>query len=380
MKNKIICIVFLLLVFGFCAFDVFTPVKERSEWENKKLAQRPTLTVSSLLKGEYGKDYESFITDQFVMRDRLVRARYIAELGLGKKDVGGIYVGGNALYSVQSQPDYENIDKSIAAMEKFTDKLNASQDEKITPYLMVVPSSTYICRDQLPAFAPVVDEKEIFDYISKRSDKFDFIDITDKMYESRTDYIYFHTDHHWTGDGALIGYNAFLEAMGREPVSKDSFTVSTLTDSFLGTHCSKSGAVGIDPDTMERLDRGEVTSFEVYDGKESQVYDSMYFEEYLEKKDKYSYYLGENKPLVRIKTESEGGRILVFKDSYAHIMAPMMIEDFSEIVMVDLRHVSQPVGDLLDQKLGADIKDFDTVLFLYSADTFTTQYEMVWIK
>ena len=149
---------------------------------------------------------------------------------------------------------------------------------------------------------------------------------------------------------------------------------------FMGTLSSRSGAVGIDADLMERCDTTEVTEVEVWNGVESTAYSSIYFDEYLSKKDKYSYYLGTNQPIVRIKTDSDGGRLLLFKDSYAHIMSQLMTGDWSEIVLVDLRYVREKIDVLLKRVTGSDITEFDTALFLYSAETFTTPDNMLWIK
>ncbi len=374
MKNKIICILFLLLVFGFTVFDFVTPDRDFSEWENRNLAQMPDLTVKTLLSGEFGSDYETYMTDQFAGRDTFVKVKFLADSALGKRDSGDVYVTENALYSVQPEPDYEIVDKNLTAIQAFCERTG------IASYLSVVPSSTYIYRESLPPFAPVVDEKELFSYIENNLNFADFFDITNKLEENSANYNYFRTDHHWTGDGALIGYNAFLEALGKETLTKDSFAVSEVSNSFVGTLSSKSGALGIEEDVLERFDRGEVKETFVWNGVESKTYPSMYFEEYLDKKDKYSYYLGTNEPLVRIKTDSEGGRLIVFKDSYAHIMTPLMIGDWSEIVLVDLRYVREKIDVLLQRVTGEDITDFDTALFLYSTETFTTQNNMLWIK
>ena len=374
MKNKIICVLCLLLVFGFTVFDLTTPDRDFSQWENRNLAQMPDLTQRALLSGEFGADYETYMTDQFAGRDTFVKAKFLVDTALGKRDSGGVYVTDSALYSIQPDPDYKIIDKNLSAMQSFAERTG------VASYLTVVPSSTYIYKDALPPFAPVVDENEIFSYIENNLKNVRFFNITDKLEEKRADYVYFRTDHHWTGDGALIGYNAFLEVLGRETLAKDDFDISTVSLSFLGTLSSKSGALGIEKDTLERLDRGNVTEVEVWDGIESTSYPSMYFEEYLAKKDKYSYYLGTNQPLVRIKTDSDGGRLVVFKDSYAHITAPLMVGDWSEIVLVDLRYVRERIDVLLQRVIGCDIADFDASLFLYSAETFTTQDNMLWIK
>ena len=239
---------------------------------------------------------------------------------------------------------------------------------------ILVPSATYICRDALPPYAEVMDEKELFESFNFES--LEFINIIDEIKADS----YFRTDHHWTADGALIGYNAYRRTLGKEALAKDAFDVSEVSQDFLGTSVSKSGAVGIEPDVLEKWERGKVKSVEVYDGLKTSEYSSVYFDEYLDKKDKYSYYLGQNQPLVRIKTDSEGGKILIFKDSYAHIFSQLLIEDYSEIVLVDLRYVRERVALLLEKTFDVSLEDFDEILFLYSTDTFTTENNMLWIR
>ncbi len=374
MKNKIICTVFLLLIFGFTVFDLVTPDRAFSEWENRTLAQSPKLSPSTLFSGEYGADYESYMTDQFAFRDIFVKVKFLADTAVGKTDNGGVYIGEDALYTKQAEFDLDTVGKNISAIDEFA--VGTCIDTRV----MVVPSSTYIYSDKLPRFAEALDEKEIFSIIDENLENAEFIDITNKLIDSRTDYIYFRTDHHWTADGALIGYNEFLSSIGKDNLTRDDFGISQASTSFVGTLSSKSGALGIKEDTLERFDRGEIKEVSVWNGVESKSLDSMYFEEYLEKKDKYSYYLGPNQPIVKITTDSEGGKLLVFKDSYAHIMAPLMAGDFSEIVFVDLRYIKGRIDILLEKVLGMATDDFDNALFLYSTETFTTQDNMLWIK
>lgn len=374
MKNKIICALFVLLVFGITAIDLITPVKEKSEWENRLLNQKPEFSFTSLLEGDWGEAYEGYMTDQFVARDTFVKASFVSETMLGKREINDVYITSDALYVKQPEPNYKYIDSSISAINTF------AANTGIDSYVTVVPSSTYIYRDKLPSYASVVNEREIFSYIDKKLNFAKFFDITDNLEEKSANYIYFRTDHHWTADGALIGYNAFREELGKDSLTREDFDIKTVSDSFIGTTVSKCGAVGIEDDIMERFGSDEVISVDIWNGVESKTYPSIYFEEFLDKKDKYSYYLGENKPAVRIKTGHDGGRLIVFKDSYSHIMAPVMLNDWSEIVFVDLRYVNKKVDALLEEFIGENVSDFDTALFIYSTDTFVTQNNMRWIK
>lgn len=367
MKNKILICIFLLFVFGFTLLDLVTPDRAFSEWENRELEKAPKVTLKTVFDGSFGADYESYMTDQFALRDTLVKVKYLSDRAFLKRDAGDVYIGNDALFVKQNAPDLEKIKKNIKAMEAFAEKYPAS--------FLLVPSATYLLESELPPFAKVIDEKEIFEDFEFKS-----LRVIDLFSESFDYSHFFHTDHHWTGDGALVGYNAYRKALGRETLTKDDFVVSEMSDEFLGTSVSKSGAVGITPDVLEKWERGEVKSVEIYNGKSTETYQSLYFEEYLSKKDKYSYFLGQNEPLVRIKTESGGGKILVFKDSYAHILSQLMVGDYSEIVLVDLRYLRAPVGNLLQNVFSEDLSSFDEILFLYSFDTFSSESNMLWLK
>ncbi len=366
MKNKIITLLFVLLVFGFTAFDLITPDRDFSEWENRDLAQSPKVTFKTFFSGDFGSDYETYMTDQFAFRDTLVKVKYLSDKMLLKTDSGGIYLTDNALYAIQSEIDKSVVEKNVKAMETF------AESTALPTSFALVPSSTYIQREDLPPYAKVIDEKALFD--SFEFENVTFVNALDLFEKGEN--LYFRTDHHWNLNGALLLYNLYR----KDELTKDDFTVTTVSDKFLGTSSSKSGAVGIEPDTLEKWERGKVLSFEVFDGKKVDEYKSIYFEEYLEKKDKYSYYLGLNQPIVRIKTDSDGGKILVFKDSYAHNFSQLLVGDYSEIVLVDLRYLKAKTETLLEKNFSLTYADFDQALFLYSVDTFTTQYNMLWLK
>ncbi len=83
-------------------------------------------------------------------------------------------------------------------------------------------------------------------------------------------------------------------------------------------------------------------------GQEPNVYESMYFREFLEVKDKYSTFLGTNQPIINIKTDVKGEKLLIIKDSYAHSFAPFLTQHYSEITLVDMRYINiQDLHNLL---------------------------------
>ena len=99
----------------------------------------------------------------------------------------------------------------------------------------------------------------------------------------------------------------------------------------------------------------------INDGFEDEVYDSMFFKEHLEEPDKYPVFLDGNHNFERIvnNDNTDGKKVLVIKDSYAHCFVPFMAENCSQIDMVDLRYYLNNVSALTEQN------SYDEVLILY---------------
>jgi len=102
--------------------------------------------------------------------------------------------------------------------------------------------------------------------------------------------------------------------------------------------------------------------------------DSLYEYSYLNKKDKYSFFLNGNHSLVKIQTSVKNNRkLLVIKDSYAHAFIPFLVNHFEEIHMVDLRYYHDNVYTYIENY---DLKE---ALFLYNVANFSTDKNMVWL-
>ena len=87
----------------------------------------------------------------------------------------------------------------------------------------------------------------------------------------------------------------------------------------------------------------------------------MFFKEHLEELDKYPVFLDGNHNFERIvnNDNTDGKKVLVIKDSYAHCFVPFMAENCSQIDMVDLRYYLNNVSALTEQN------SYDEVLILY---------------
>ena len=93
--------------------------------------------------------------------------------------------------------------------------------------------------------------------------------------------------------------------------------------------------------------------------------DDYWNEDFLEKKDKYSYFLGGNQPLCVIESEkNDGPKVLVIRDSYSDSLAPFLTEEFSEVHLFDVRYNMMSPSQYVQQN------DIDQVIVLYSFNNF----------
>ncbi|MEG2234815.1 MAG: DHHW family protein, partial [Oscillospiraceae bacterium] len=154
------------------------------------------------------------------------------------------------------------------------------------------------------------------------------IDLFPALGAKENEYIYYRTDHHWTTYGAYLAYREYCAAAALAAVDYNAKQVS---DAFNGTLYSSSGVRFMKSDTVEAYESDAFAGIEIYDGEKKTFRGDIYFDEFLTAKDKYSYFLGQNRAVVTIrgnrKTEK---KLLIFKDSYAHCFAPMLLEHYDE--------------------------------------------------
>ncbi len=122
---------------------------------------------------------------------------------------------------------------------------------------------------------------------------------------------------------------------------------------------------------MEREGASKAT-MQVDTGKEVKSFDSLYDESYLSQKDKYSYFLSSNNPLVSIDTGVKNGKtLLVVKDSFANSFVPFLTGDYERILVVDPRYQRSGILSLLKQESVTD------VLVLYNLVNFCNDTNLI---
>ena len=369
MKNlpqKISFILFFSFLVVVALVTVFKPKLDFSENENRVLEKFPEFSAEKIFNRKFMNGLESYISDHFVGRTEWIRTKTGAELLSGKRESNGVFILKDRLAEKLPEPDMKEVDKSIAAINNFSlDNKNAHI------YAMIVPTSTGIYSDELPLNVPQYDQKMFIDEVyDKLSDNIIQLDAYTPLYTNRQQYIYYRNDHHWTTLGAYYAYDSAVKDMGFTPIPLGKYDIEHANNEFKGTLYSKALYDKIPADTIDiyyNTSGPEITSYEVNDGKETTECSSIYFREYIDKKDKYETFCGPNEPAATIKTNvGNNSKLLIIKDSYAHCYVPFLAQHYSEITMLDLRYINDSYKDIVN------MDEYDDVLFLYNVSTFAS--------
>lgn len=362
--SRAVTALFCLFLGGLLVWHVLLPDRDRSEVENRTLAQKPEFSWAALKDGSYTAAVEEYFADQFPLRDEWTGLKARAEQLIGKHLFNGVYLCGDTLISKVEAPSDGLEEKNLGYVAQLADKTEAPV------YLGLIPSAAEVWSDLLPEGAENFDQAAYLDRAVELG--LPMVDFLGALETHAGEPVFYRTDHHWTTLGAFYGANAVLEAMGKEPLSQGDFAPETVTEDFNGTLYSTSGVHWLTPDTMEFWveDAGlEITSWRTGAPEPGVLYDRSY----LEQKDKYSAFLGGNQPLCVIRNEAAAGqgKLLLIRDSYSDALAPFLVQRFEEVHLLDARYYRAPAS-----AYAAD-NGIDAVAVVYSVPNFITDRNLV---
>ncbi|MDR1754502.1 MAG: hypothetical protein LBR74_06295 [Eubacterium sp.] len=369
MYKKMMIVFFAVILLGLSIGTLIAMPKEQypfSENENRYLASFPNISLNSLTDKEFMEGFDKWDSDMFIWREKWINIKNNSERVMGKMNISGVYTyGGRMMQSWER--NIEKTAKNLDAIDMFSKRYPG-----LTMYFLLAPTSLEIYNDLLPAAAnfDVDDMRKYISYCENYLTGVTPINVTDILYQNRDKYIFYRTDHHWTSLGANLAYLESGRVMGFSPYSIDDFTVERAADDFRGTLYSKTLDSAVEPDIIDYyiLSGGDPeTTISVLGEEGYQSRSSIYFREYLDKKDKYSSFLGQNTPLLKIKSKlrNDMGKLLVFKDSYAHSLIPFLAKNWGEITVVDMRYINVDYNQYINPE------EYDSVMFIYNAVTFS---------
>ena len=362
---------FCVFLGGLLVWHLLLPDRDRSDVENRTLAQFPEFSWEDLKDGSFTKGVEEYFADQFPLRDQWTGLKARAEQVLGKREFNGVYLCGDALIAKVEPPKDGLEEKNLSYVSRL------AESAEVPVYLGLIPSAAEIWRDRLPRGAESWDQAAFIARAAELEgvEPIDFLTaLRDHAGERTWEGIFYRTDHHWTTLGAYYGHAALMEALGRGGEVPEPETVRArdlpVSNGFQGTLYSQSGIHWLEPDSIEFwVEESGLTVTSWRDGtpKEAGLYDY----DYLGKKDKYSAFLGGNQPLCVVKNPEGKGKLLVIRDSYADSMAPFLALRFEEVHLLDPRYYRYSAAKY------AEDNGLDAIAVVYSVPNFITDRNLV---
>lgn len=355
LKNFATLLLLGAVLLGFCAWSILKPDETLSVSERRKLAQLPELSTSTLLSGRFMTNFESYVLDQFPMRDGLRSLKAFTALGLfGQSDTNGVYNDGGYLAKLDFPLDTASVDNAAERFTAVYDRYLAGTDCRV--YLSIVPDKNRYTDSTYPK----LDYAAMTKRLTAAMPWAENIDLSGAL----TLESYYCTDPHWRQEALADAARLLAQSMGAELTQP--FETAELSQPFYGAYCGQI-ALPQESDTLRYLTNDILEACRLYN-YETQLYTGLYDEAALESNDLYDFFLYGSRSLLTVenpnaKTDRE---LVIFRDSYGSSIAPLLAEGYARITLVDIRYLSP---ELLSRYLTFEAQD---VLFLYSTSVLNS--------
>ena len=222
-------------------------------------------------------------------------------------------------------------------------------------YFTIIPDKTYYLENKLDT-----EFKEIKNNVQENlNPNIEFFDISNKL--SLEDY--YRTDMHWKQEnlGEVIETIRNELDLKREDINYEQKTLGE----FYGTYYKEIES-NISPDELIYLANNNIENCTVY-VEETKTNEKVYsIEKYEESGNKYDIFLsGASAIEIIINNNADTDKkLIMFRDSFGSSLAPLLINDYKEIVLIDLRYVNYSI---LENYIDFSNYDNQDVLFIYSS-------------
>ena len=350
-KDKIIVFGFCLILAVVCVVNICTKDQQISITERRKLEQFPKITINKLLSRDTSDQFEKYAIDQFIGRDlfRSIKAFFNINI-LQYKDNNKLYIKDDSIYKIEYPLSEENVKKSAQ-------KINGIYQtylKGMNTYYAIIPDKNYYLSNEEYL---KMDYKKLREIMKENVTNAQYIDIWDSL----TLEDYYRTDTHWKQENLGDVVNKIQEEMALEISDINEMYEVHEKGDFYGGYYGQLG-LQVEPDKISILTNDTLENCTTYNfetKKNGMIYDE---EKFIKSADKYDIYLSGATYLMTIENPKAdtNKELLLFRDSYGSSLAPLLIENYSKITLIDTRYIS---SKLLDDYI--EFKDQD-VLFLYS--------------
>lgn len=346
LKNKVLCIGAALLLLGVMLANVLSPQRGLSITERRRFSS-PVFSAEKLISGKLALDYEKYALEQFVLRDQFRHLKALSTYLSGQRENNGIHLVQGGLYRLEPVKE-QGIHTAATKFNQLYDTYLQGLDV----YWAVIPDKAYYLPGGLGL--PLGYERMLA-ILQDKLASMDYIDLFPAL--SQEDY--YRTDSHWRQERLIPVADLLLSKMGRE-LARGEYGEHELHP-FYGSYYGRSGLL-LPPDTIIYLSNETLARAEVYD-QDGKDLGGIYNLELFASMDPYNFFLSGPTPIITMVNPdpSTDRELIIFRDSYASSLAPLLLERYAKVHLVDLRYItSNQLEDYLEFGPHQD------VLLLYS--------------
>ena len=256
---------------------------------------------------------------------------------------------------------YEIFGASAERSDIYSDVINkasTSLGDNIKVYSIMVPLHAEMSLPQrLKEESGCTNQADNIYNAYSKFEKAQPINVYNTLAQHNKEYIYFKSDHHWTGLGAYYAYTAFCEQTDQKPMTiseEGTHKIEGFTGSFhtYGTGLS---------DTVYYYDLPYSTSCKIYSSPDDQGQDAdIYYEAESGGENTYGVFINGDQPIFTIDSEcNTDKKIAVVKESFGNAFVPYLSANYSQVHVLDMRYCG-----ITDLKKYCDDNGIEEVLFI----------------
>ncbi len=348
-KNILISLGFILILTTVFILNILKEDTQISLAERRKLAQFPKISAKGIISGEVTRNLEKYFIDQFIKRDFFVGLKYMFNTNIyNQQDNNKMYIYDNAIYKMEYPINEYLIEKNVKKLEEINKKYLQGMDK----YYSIIPDKNYYCLSNHLK----LDYNKVEEIFEKNLTDVKYINIIPKLDIND----YYRTDNHWKQHRIRKIVNEFENEMDLVDTSMIEYKENRI-EGFYGGLYGQTG-VKIKPDDIIYLTNNTIDNCTTYNyetQKKGKIYD---LGKNVDNGDKYDIFLSGATPIIEIENPKNNNKkeLLIFRDSFASGLAPLFVENYKKITLIDIRYIS---SNLIEKYVEFRNQD---VLFLYS--------------
>lgn len=351
MKNKIVIISMAAFLLGISLWCWLKPTEEYSFTERRYLKQLTEITWENFLNTRFMSDFDSYTQDQFPLRDEFRSIKsVVAFFGFGRVQNNDLYVEDGYIGKIEYPYNPESVANAAKIFGSVYERF--LKDSNCNVYYSIIPDKNYFLAENSGTLS--MNYELLVSDMQDNMSQMTYIDIVSTMQLED----FYKTDTHWRQEEIVDVAKVLVEAMGGQ--LEEEYTISTLEKPFYGVYYGQL-ALPMEGEPLHYLEHEMFEDCRVYDytaQKEMEIYDM----EKADGADPYEIYLSGPLSLITIENpEADTDKeLIVFRDSFGSSIAPLFVEEYSKITLVDIRYM---FSGSLGQYIEFENQD---VLFLYS--------------